>query len=58
VRFLFRWTKRLVLLVVLLILGLLSPVLYIETMCRPEGEAIPREPMVGAEWARPEGRTF
>lgn len=57
-RVLFRWIKRLVLLVVVLILGLLSPVAYIETMCRPEGTTIAHDPLVGPDWQRPEGRTL
>jgi hypothetical protein len=58
VRLLLRWIKRLVLLAVVLILGLLSPILYIEAMCRPEGTAQTHEPLVGADWQRPEGRTL
>jgi hypothetical protein len=57
-RFLFRWVKRLVLLLVILILGLLAPVLYVETMCRPEGTPIAHDPLVGPDWQRPEGRTL
>lgn len=57
-RFLFRLIKRLVLLLVVLILGLLSPVAYIETMCRPEGAVALHDPLVGADWQRAEGRTL
>lgn len=57
-RALFRWTKRLVLLVVVAILALLSPIAYVETMCRPEGTLVAHEPLVGVEWQRPEGRTL
>lgn len=57
-RFLFRWTRRLSLLLVALILGLLSPVAYVETMCRPEGEPVAHTPLVGPDWQRPEGRTL
>lgn len=57
-RFLLRWIWRLGLLVGVLIAGLLAPVLYIETMCRPEGDAGLRAPVVGTEWQRPEGRTL
>lgn len=57
-RLLFRWIKRLLLLAVLLILGLLAPVLYVETMCRPQGTAVAYTPLVGADWQRPEGRTL
>lgn len=57
-RVFFRWIKRLVLLTVALALGLLSPVAYIEMMCRPEGALVAHEPLVGPDWQRPEGRTF
>ena len=57
-RVLFRLIKRLVLLVVLLALGLLAPVAYVETMCRPQGTEQARVPLVGADWQRPEGRTL
>jgi hypothetical protein len=58
VRVLLRLIRRLILLVVVLILGLLSPVAYIETMCRPTGTAEARVPLVGPDWQRPEGRTL
>lgn len=57
-RFLLRWIKRLVLLVVVLILGLLLPVAYVETMCRPQGTVQTHDPLVGPDWQRPEGRTL
>lgn len=57
-RFLLRLVKRLILLLVVLILGLLSPVAYVETMCRPEGSMEAHNPLVGADWQRPEGRTL
>ena len=57
-RALFRWIKRLVLLLVVLILGLLSPVAYVELMCRPQGQTVAHVPLVGADWQRPEGRTL
>ncbi|AZL59088.1 hypothetical protein EI545_09695 [Tabrizicola piscis] len=57
-RVLLRWTGRLVLLVVVLVLGLLSPVAYVETMCRPAGVAVAHTPLVGPDWQRPEGRTL
>jgi hypothetical protein len=58
VRFLFRLIKRLVLLLLVLVLGLLAPVAYIETMCRPAGTVGTHDPLVGADWQRPEGRTL
>jgi hypothetical protein len=58
VRAVFRLIRRLVLLVIVLVLGLLSPVAYVEVMCRPQGPAPARVPLVGAEWQRAEGRTL
>lgn len=57
-RAVFRWLKRLVLLVVVLALGLLSPIAWVETMCRPSGDMVAHKPLVGADWQRPEGRTL
>ncbi|MBL9049592.1 MAG: hypothetical protein JNK19_05720 [Tabrizicola sp.] len=57
-RFVFRWIKRLVLLTVVLILALLAPLAYVETMCRPEGTLDAHDPLVGPDWQRPEGRTL
>lgn len=54
-RALFRWIKRLVLLLVVLILGLLSPVAYVELMCRPQGQTVAHVPLVGANWPRARG---
>lgn len=55
---LFRLLKRLILGVILLVLVLLAPVAYIETMCRPQGAPVAHEPLVGADWQRAEGRTL
>ena len=57
-RAVFRWLKRLVLLLVVLVLGLLSPVAYVETLCRPDGAPVVREALVGKDCQRPEGRTL
>jgi hypothetical protein len=57
-RFLFRWIKRLILLLVVLVLGLLSPLIYIETMCRPQGTSTTYQTLVSPDWQRPEGRTL
>ncbi len=57
-RALLRLIRRLVLLVLVLILGLLSPIAYVETICRPEGAAVERTPLVGPDWQRVEGRTL
>lgn len=53
-----RLIKRLVLLGVVLVPGLVSPVAYVETMCRPEGTAVAHVPLVGPDWQRAEGRTL
>ena len=57
-RTLFRWLKRLVLLGGVVLVALLSPIAYIETMCRPSGDLAAHKPLVGADWQRPEGRTL
>lgn len=57
-RFLLRWFKRLAILLVVLVLGLLSPVAYVELMCRPKGDGGAYAPLVGTDWQRPEGRTL
>jgi hypothetical protein len=57
-RFLVRLVTRLVLLLAVLVLGILSPVAYVETMCRPDGAVVAHKPLVGADWQRAEGRTL
>jgi hypothetical protein len=57
-RSLLRLVKRLLLLLVVLALGLLTPVAYVETMCRPAGDPVVHVPLVGPDWQRPEGRTL
>ena len=57
-RVLFRWLKRLVLLVVVVALGLLSPIAWVETMCQPSGNVVEHKPLVGTDWQRAEGRTL
>ena len=55
---LWRWIKRAVLLVLLLIIGLLSPVAYVETMCRSPVVASDYTPILPEADRRPEGRTL
>lgn len=57
-RWLGRQIRRLFVLALVMILGLLTPVAYVETMCRPIGAAQPHVPLVGTDWQRPEGRTL
>jgi hypothetical protein len=56
--FLWRWLRRLVLLVVLLVAALLAPVGYVELACR--GESLPEYhvPLVADDWRRNESRTY
>ena len=55
---LWRYTKFLVLLGVMLVLGLLSPVLYVETICQGSGEPKPYDSLIASEFHRPEARTL
>jgi hypothetical protein len=57
-RILWRWLKRLITVLVLLILGLLSPVLYVETMCRGEDVASDYTALLPPEHHRTESRTL
>ncbi len=57
-RRLFRWLGRIVLALLLVVAGLLSPLVYIETMCRPQGQSAGYTPLLPPEWQRPEGRTL
>ena len=53
-----RWIKRLVLLVVVLVIGLLSPVAYVETMCRSPVIASDYSPILPQADRRAEARTL
>ena len=53
-----RWIKRAVLLVLLLVIGLLSPVAYVETMCRSPVLASTYTPILPEVDRRPEARTL
>jgi hypothetical protein len=53
-----RWLKRLVLLLLVAVIGLLSPVAYIETMCRPDVQPSDYTAILPAEWQRAEGSTL
>jgi len=57
-RFLFRWIKRLILLAIVLALLLLSPVVYVETMCKGEAVANTYDPVLPPEHHRAESRTL
>lgn len=57
-RFLWRWLKRLIIGLVVLVLGLLSPVLYVETMCRGEEVASDYTALLPPEHHRTESRTL
>jgi len=59
VRFLWRWLKRLVLVVVLLVMLLLLPVGYTEVACRGTPSANTYEPLItDPDWQRAESRTL
>lgn len=57
-RWLFRLLSRLSLALALIVAGLLSPLVYIETMCRPVGQPAAYTPLLPVEWQRPEARTL
>jgi hypothetical protein len=58
-RWLGRWLRRAILLFLVVVLGLLSPIAYVETMCRPvAGDPDAYQPLVTAQWQRPESRTL
>jgi len=50
VRWLFRWLSRIARAFVLVIAGLLSPLVCIETMCRLDGQPSIYTPLLSAEW--------
>ena len=53
-----RWLKRLVILLLVAVIGLLSPVAYIETMCRPDVQPSDYTAILPAEWQRSEASTL
>jgi hypothetical protein len=53
-----RWLKRLVILLLVVVIGLLSPVAYVETMCRPDVKPADYRPILPAEWRRSEASTL
>lgn len=55
---LWRYLKRFVLLGLLLVIGLVSPVAYVETFCRGSGEATPYSALIDPAYHRPETRTL
>ncbi len=57
-RRLWRYSKRLVLLLVLCVIGLASPVVYTETMCRGTATPQPYATLIAPEHHRPETRTL
>ncbi len=56
--FLWRWIKRLLLALVVLVLILLAPVAYNEVACRPIGDAEPYAPILTGDGTRAESRTL
>ena len=57
-RLLWRWMKRLLLATVILVLLLLAPVLYVETLCRGEGPPDAYDPILPVEHHRAETKTL
>ena len=57
-KFVWRWIKRAVLLVLVLIIGLSAPVAYVETMCRSPVVASGYIPILPEPDRRPESRTL
>lgn len=57
-RLLGRLIKTLLWALLLVTLGLLSPVVYVETLCRPTGKATPYAPILPASDRRPEAATL
>ncbi|WP_309668212.1 hypothetical protein [Tabrizicola sp.] len=55
---LLRWLGRILLALALVIAGLLSPLAYIETMCRPQGTPAAHASLLPPDWQRPEARTL
>lgn len=53
-----RWFKRMILVVVLLVAALLAPVLYVETLCRGDGIAAPYVALLPPDQHRQEARTL
>lgn len=57
-RLLCRYFKRLLLVIVICIIGLLSPIAYVETMCRGSGEPTPYTSLIAPDHHRTETRTL
>lgn len=53
-----RYTKRLLIVALVCVVGLLSPIAYVETMCRGTAVAEPYEALLAPEHHRPESRTL
>lgn len=57
-RWLFRWIKRLFLVAIIGVIGLMAPVAYVETACRGTASADSYAPILPEENRRPESRTL
>ena len=55
---LWRWIKRLALLLIVLVISLGAPVVYVETLCRGTGTARPYDALISPAHHRPESRTL
>ena len=56
--FLWRWIKRLLIALLVAVVGLLSPVVINETMCRPSGEFVAHQAEIDPKHHRAETRTL
>lgn len=52
------WAKRLALVVLVLVIGLLAPIAYVETMCRGEGEPLAYKALIDPAYHRLETRSL
>ncbi len=57
-RFLLRWMRRLVLLIVVVALCLVAPIIYVETSCKGTAQFQPYDALLPPEHHRPETRTL
>ncbi|WP_037311560.1 hypothetical protein [Ruegeria halocynthiae] len=57
-RFFWRWLKRLAVVLVMVVVGLLSPVAYSEVMCRPTGDPNASQTILEPDHHRLESRTL
>ncbi len=57
-RLLWRYMKRLLLVVLICAVALLAPIAYVETACKGSAQVLPYKPVISAAFHRPETRTL